>query len=312
MGTDKETKTFTSENHTNNIKYYIYLPDDEPKGIIQILHGMCEYFKLYESLINYFTLQGYIVCGNDHLGHGSSVKKSDDLGYFAEKDGYICLVEDVNSLTKIMKQKYKVLPYILVGYDMGSFILRQYITKYAEHLDGVIIIGTTDEEYLSKIWRKPAISAERKKGGEYRNEKLHTELLNSFSKKISNPRTKFDWLSRDASYVDSYANDEKCNFVFSNSAFDDLYALLNQITSKDWAQKVPTNLPILMLSGQEDPIGNFGKGIKKINKSLINACVEDVKIKIYEGCRHNILNELNKKEIYKDIFEWINEHTKGF
>ncbi|MEG2428894.1 MAG: alpha/beta hydrolase, partial [Oscillospiraceae bacterium] len=160
--------------------------------------------------------------------------------------------------------------------------------------------------------RKTSSRSERKKGDDFRNEKLYKTMLDAYTKKIPNAKTQFDWLSRDATVVDNYINDEKCNFVFTNSAFDDLSELLDQIYGKEWAQKVATNLPIFLLSGAEDPFGNYGKGIKKIHKLLVNSCVEDVEMKIYDGCRHDILNETNKKDIFKEILEWIEQRTKGF
>ena len=248
----------------------IWQPDFQAQGIVQISHGMCEYIDRYAGFAEFLTENGFIVCANNHLGHGASAASQKQLGYFAKRGGEKFLVDDLHTLTNMMKIKYPDLPILLFGHSMGSFIARNYVTKYGKELSAVIFCGTSGAR-----------------------------------------RTKFDWLSRDEKVVDQYLADPYCDFTFTASAFEDLFTLLLQCSDPEWFSTYPKTLPTLLISGDMDPVGDYGKGVSYVYKTLISAGVRDVRMKLYEGARHELLNEINRQEVYEDILQWIS-HLEAF
>lgn len=207
MAYEKLTGTFESSNGTDNCAYYIYVPvlpmNVGYKGIIQISHGMCEYIERYEHFADFLTSHGYIVCGNDHLGHGNSVRSNDDLGFFAEKDGWSHLVNDLHRMTMIMKKKYPALPYILIGHSMGSFVARLYLTRFPNELTCAVIMGTGDDKALSEIGVRATRSVVSLKGERFRSDKLNTLIFGVYNDKIKDCQTIYDWLTHDRDVVKS-------------------------------------------------------------------------------------------------------------
>ena len=302
---NKITGTFNSTNGEDLIKYYAYTPLDEVKGIVQVSHGMCEYIERYEYLAEFFASQGILLCGNDHLGHGNSVLSNNNLGYFAAENGWTYLYKDLYELTKIIKNKYPNVPYFLLGHSMGSFVARAYISEYGENINGAIISGTSGGNALSKLGKIITKRVIKSNGEKYRSEFLDKLMFGTSNNRIKKSNTKFDWLTRDEDIVNKYVNDEKCNYLFTASATLDLINLLDFVSSDDWAGTVPKKLPILIISGDADPIGNYGKGVKKVYNNLIKAGVSDVEIKLYKEARHEVFNETNKDEVNKDVLKWI-------
>lgn len=311
MSYAKHTGLFDSSNGADKCAYYIYEPDTVSyRGIIQISHGMCEYIERYEHFADYLTSHGYIVCGNDHLGHGGSVKSADDLGYFAPKDGWSCLVNDLHRLTVLMKKKYPSLPYFMIGHSMGSFAARMYITRYPDELSAAVIMGTGDDKALSEIGVRAARSVVKLKGERFRSEKLNTLVFGLYNERIPDRQTVFDWLSHDKEAVKKYIGDEKSNFIFTASGFVDLTTLLRRVSSSDWVKKVPKKLPILFAAGTGDPVGNYGKGVINVYEKLINAGC-NIDIKLYHDARHELVNETIKEIVFDDILTWIDRKNDG-
>ena len=302
---------FNSSNGVDKCAYCIYTPQIEPyKGIIQISHGMCEYIERYEHFAEFFVNRGYIVCGNDHLGHGKSAATNDDLGYFAEKDGWSHLVNDLHRFTLIMKNKYKSLPYFLLGHSMGSFVARLYITRFPNELNGAIILGTGDDKALSEIGVRATRSVATLKGERFRSTKLNTLIFGVYNDRIEDKQTVFDWLTHDREVVKKYMDDEKSNFIFTASGFVDLTTLLRRVSSDEWVKNVPNKLPILIASGTADPVGGYGKGVLNVYERLINAGC-NVDIKLYPGARHELINETMKEIVYDDLLIWIQRKKNG-
>ena len=314
MAYEKLIGTFESSDGIDNCAYYIYLPtsiiNGGYKGIIQISHGMCEYIERYEHFADFLTSHGYIVCGNDHLGHGNSVKSNDDLGYFAKKDGWSHLVNDLHRMTMIMKKKYPALPYILIGHSMGSFIARLYLTRFPNELTCAVIMGTGDDKSLSDIGVRATRSVVSIKGERFRSDKLNTLIFGVYNDKIKDRQTIFDWLTHDREVIKKYIEDEKSNFVFTASGFVDLTTLLRKVSSQRWAEKVPKKLPVIFMAGTADPVGGYGKGVRNVYAKLIDeGC--NVDIKLYPGARHELVNETMKEIVFDDILNWINRKVGG-
>ncbi|MBQ2798498.1 MAG: alpha/beta hydrolase [Ruminiclostridium sp.] len=312
MRFSKTSGHFDSSNGVNKCAYYVYVPaGGELKGIIQISHGMCEHIGRYEHFVEFLTDNGYIVCGNDHLGHGNSVSSKDDYGYFAEKDGWSFLVNDLRRLTMIMKRKFPTLPYFMIGHSMGSFIARLYASRFPDELTALVILGTGDDKALGELGVRAARSVAALKGGHFRSEKLNNLMYGVYNDRIENKQTIFDWLTHDQEIVKKFIDDEKTNFMFTASGFVDLTTLLRRISSSQWVAKVPKNLPILFASGTADPVGNYGKGVINVYEKLINeGCNAD--IKLYPGARHELINETMKEVVFNDILCWIERKRTGY
>lgn len=300
---------FHSTNQKDIISGIIYVPIGIPKGILQISHGMCEHMERYQLFMKYMVKQGFIVAGHDHLGHGDTSKKK-DYGYFGKKDGYLYLIEDLYQMTIIVKKKYGNLPYFLIGHSMGSFIARLYLSKYAKELDGVIICGTGGRKAISKIGIKVSNMICHRKGDYYRSMIFSRIIFGTFNRKFRPIRTSKDWLTRNSAVVNRYLHDKKSMFVFTAAGLRDLITLSTLANSPKWYQSLDRNLPMFIISGSMDPVGNYGKGVKEVYGKLKSAGIRHVSMILYPGARHEILNEINYKQVYKDITNWIFKQIK--
>lgn len=299
-----ENISVPSSNGKNDLQGVVYVPEGTPVGILQISHGMCEYIGRYSRFMEYMAERGYIVCGHDHLGHGSTSPQA-DYGYFGSSDGYKYLVNDLHRITEYMKKIYGDLPYFLLGHSMGSFIARLYLSKYSHELKGAVICGTGGPDPKSKIGILMASLVGFFRGEKHRSKLLDTMGFGSFNKKFAPARTSKDWLTRDNSIVDKYLQDPKCMFIFTASGFRDLSKLSSLSNSKAWYSSLNKDLPLLLISGDMDPVGNYGSGVRKVYDRLKEAGVKNADIKLYKDCRHELLNEINYKEIYSDTAEWM-------
>lgn len=280
--------------------------DGTPKAILQISHGMVEYVGRYERFAEYLNRQGITVVGNDHLGHGNSVVSDERHGYFSHPDGNECLIADLHALRKITGEKYPGVPYFLLGHSMGSFLARQYVMLHGEGLDGAVFMGTGSRSPVTLIAAKGicrVIAAFR--GWDYRSAFVNNLAFASNNKKFEPGRTPQDWLTRDEATVDAYRADPWCTFVFTLNGFYQMFRGMSFISKKKNLRKTPTDLPLLLISGGDDPIGDFGAGVRKIEDSLRRIGADKVTVKLYPGGRHEILNERNRDEVFADLAGWI-------
>lgn len=281
---------------------------ETPKAVIQIVHGMAEYIDRYDSVARYFAEHGYAVYGNDHLGHGQSVNENYPLGYFGEsnKNGTV-FVEDSHKLTQLAKQDNPGIPFVLFGHSMGSFVSRAYLAKYGYDLDAAVICGTSGPISGVDLAIKLAEKLSSKHGKEAGN------FLNKLAFSTYNLRTQhstpFDWLSKDTENVRTYINDPLCGFCFSNRGFYDLFTLNKYIFSDSVIHGCPVQLPLFFIAGSNDPVGAYGKGVKKTAKLYKKAGVKTVKVKLYKGSRHEIHNDIDKVDVYNDIIHFIDSTT---
>ncbi|MBQ8373899.1 MAG: alpha/beta fold hydrolase, partial [Candidatus Methanomethylophilaceae archaeon] len=238
-----------------------------------------------------------------HLGHGNTTP--DDLGFIAETDGDVAIVDDLFEVTKVVESEHPDIPHILLGHSMGSFVARRYITKYGDHLDGAIIVGTGNQSPMSvRFGLFIANYLCRHKGTHYVSPFLNKVILESNDKRFDEPEMKNRWISRDPESVRRYNEDPFCTFRFTSAGFRDLLTMIRRIESREDFDRIPRDLPIILLSGSDDPIGDFGKGVEKAKKALEDAGLRP-EMKLYPGARHEILNETNRQEVYSDILAWI-------
>ncbi|MDU2198254.1 MAG: alpha/beta hydrolase [Peptostreptococcaceae bacterium] len=303
---------FKSTKDNLDIHVYKWEPENKnPIGIVQISHGMSETAIRYEYFAKNLTDNGYIVYINDHRGHGLTAKTIDNVGCLADSDGFTYLVEDINTLTNIIKEENEDLPIFLFGHSMGSFASQRYIMEYGNNIDGLILSGSNGKHgFILNIAEKIINYEIKKKGRLHRSKALDSLIFGGNNKKFKSPRTEFDWLSRDEKEVDKYIEDPFCGVLFTCGFFYDFIKGLQEIEDKENLKKVPLDLPIYIMSGDKDPIGKNGKGVLRLRDRYIKLGVKDVLCKLYEGGRHEMLNETNKDEVIRDILNWINEKNK--
>lgn len=298
---------FTSSDGHSRVHGWVYAPTTEPIALLQISHGMCEYIGRYRWFMEALCRQGFVVFGNDHIGHGES-SESEQYGFFGEENGYQYLVSDLHRMTSIVKEKYQKLPVFLFGHSMGSFAARLYLSHYGEELRGAILCGTSGPNPLAKAGTIVTSAAIRLKGPMWRSTQLTAMAFGGYNSKYASPRTTHDWLTRDKSIIDTYLQDPKCTFLFTACGYRDLFTMLCQCNNREWFAGVSKKLPILLISGDMDPVGDYGKGIEKVLEQLLKNGVEDVSMILYPQARHELLNELNKEEVLTDIEQWLTEH----
>lgn len=306
----KEEFYFDSRDNSTKIHAIRWMPESENvAGIVQIVHGMAEYAERYEEFAEFLTERNFVVTGEDHLGHGKSVPEGGCQGYFCAQDPATVVVRDVHRLKKMTQELYPGVPYFLLGHSMGSFITRNYICRYGTGIDGAVIMGTGMQPAALLAVSKAFAGLEGVFCGQkHVSNFLDKAAFGGYNKHIENPRTSKDWLSRDTEKVDQYIADTDCGFVFTVNGFKTLFTLISRASQKENLKKVPAKLPILVISGEEDPVGDYGRGVKKCYQTLKNAGVEDVELKMYPDDRHELLNELDRKQVMEEIAGWVAKH----
>ena len=300
---------YPSSNNRDTVSARIYTCEGiVPKAILQISHGMCEYIDRYAEFAEYMARRGYVVCGNDHLGHGETSGTGTD-GYFGESGARWNVVQDLHKMNELAKQMYPELPVILLGHSMGSFLARMYAEQYAESICALILVGTGGPLAAAKVGIALTALLSALKGPRYRSNLINRMAFGQYCRRIAAPNTPYDWISRDEMIVRKYAADPKCTFVFTVSAFHELMRMTDHVNRKRWANAIDHTLPVLLIAGREDPVGNYGAGVRKVYEMLRKAGVRDVQMKLYEGARHEILNEINRPDVYQDVLRWCDTHV---
>lgn len=301
----KYTEKIASTDSKNNLNVIIWETEKEPIGVLQIVHGMAEYIDRYDNFAKYMTEQGFNVIGHDHLGHGHSVSDERDYGFFAEENGDKIIIEDMHSVTQYAREKWEELPNFILGHSMGSFCLRQYLTKYSNDVFGAIIMGTGWIPSTAALLGKTiATNTCKSKGSHTVNPLLIKLTLEPYNKPFAPARTNCDWLSRDEKQVDLYVNDKLCGFDFTAGAYKDFFTVLEKIAKNRQLIGMRKSLPILITSGSVDPVGGK-KACEKLNAQYKRCGINDVTLKLWENDRHEILNELDKSDVYRYICNWL-------
>ena len=301
----KYTEKIASTDSKNNLNVIIWETEKEPIGVLQIVHGMAEYIDRYDNFAKYMTEQGFNVIGHDHLGHGHSVSDEHDYGFFAEENGDKIIIEDMHSVTQYAREKWEELPNFILGHSMGSFCLRQYLTKYSNDVFGAIIMGTGWIPSAAALLGKTiATNTCKSKGSHTVNPLLIKLTIEPYNKPFAPARTNCDWLSRDEKQVDLYVKDKLCGFDFTAGAYKDFFTILEKIAKNRQLIGMRKSLPILITSGSVDPVGGK-KACEKLNAQYKRCGIDDVTLKLWENDRHEILNELDKSDVYQYIYNWL-------
>ena len=284
--------------------------DQTPKGIIQLVHGMAEYIDRYDDFARYLVNRGFIVCAENHIGHGDSAISREEYGHMPVKGGKDILIADVHELRKLVSALYPGVPYVLYGHSMGSFISRCYLARHGEGLAACVLSGTGNvAPALSKVGRGLARALAAMRGETFRSKLIDGMGAGGYGKQIENARTNLDWLSTDDAVVDAYIEDDRCGFMFTVGGYSTLLDLTAEVATPACAAAAPKGLPILFVAGDGDPVGEMGKGVRAAAELYQNAGVANVEVKIYPGMRHEIHNEVGHEQVYDDIASWIEQQV---
>jgi len=285
-----------------------WTPEGEPKAVVQILHGIAEFVERYDDFANFLTRHGFLVVAEDHMGHGQSINGEGIRGYF--HGGWFTAIEDSMQLMQDVKTDYSDLPYILFGHSMGSFMARTILCKYPDcGLTAAVICGTGWQPAFALPALIRVVEAVCKKSGETDpNEKLQNLVFGSYNRKVEHPRTPFDWLSRDSKIVDAYIAHPLCGFTASSGLLRDMMKGIHYIEQSKNLQNMNKKLPVFFIAGGDDPVGSYGKGVQTCADAFRKNGMEDVSVRIYPLCRHEILNEWGREDIYEDVLHWIGKH----
>ncbi len=306
MYTVNEFKVPSSDGiHTLSGK--IYRPKGEIRGLFHVVHGMTEYIDRYEPLFAFMANAGYVTFGYDNLGHGMTAEDYSELGFIAHKDGHKKLVRDVNVFEEAVKKEYPNLPLFLMGHSMGSFIVRIAANEKTD-LKGLIICGTGGPNPASPAGLLITDILRKIYGEKHVSPLVEKIAFGTYNRRFEG-LSKYDWLTKDRTIITKYEHDKYCTFHFTVSAMHDLVKLNTDANRKDWFKNYPKDLPTLIVSGEDDPVGNYGKGVKTVYNNLKKASVSDVSLRIYENCRHEIQNDTCKDEMFNELLNFLNKNT---
>ena len=305
----KRNFTFRSSDGKTRIHAIEWVPDGEVRGVLQLVHGMVEFIGRYDRFARYMCGHGFYVVGHDILGHGASVTSAERHGYFGEPDGNRYVIMDIRALHRHTMKRYPELPYFMLGHSMGAFLVSQYITRFGEDLSGVILMGTA--------WMPaPALQAAlglcrvmaRSRGQMYRSRFLFDLVSGSNNRRIENPRTRYDWLTRDTAVVDAFCVHPWNNFRFTVNAYYHMFRGLEASQKSSGIRRIPFDLPVFLASGSEDPVGGYGRGVMQVYQNYLSHGLTEVVMKLYAGDRHEILNETDHFVADRDIYHWMKAH----
>lgn len=302
---------YPSSNGTDTVVGYFYAdPHVKPAAILQIAHGMQEYVRRYLPMAQFLCAHGYVVCGNDHLGHGATSGDTGRDGYFAERNGADFVLEDLHTMSQKAREAYPGLPLFLLGHSMGSFFARWYAEKYGSELAGLLISGTGGPNPAGGVGLFLTDLITTFRGSMAHSRFIDKLAFGSYCKRIPDAKTGKEWVTSNPEELAKYVADPKCSFPFTVSGYHEMMRVLTLVSRPQWAASLPKKLPVFIWSGAEDPVGNYGKGVRWVYDQLVAAGLGDVKLKLYEGCRHEVHNELPaaRAELFGDLLAWLDGH----
>lgn len=283
-----------------------------PKGVIHINHGMAEHGRRYEPIAEQLTAAGYVVYAHDHRGHGHSIPQGGLVGHYADTNGWNLVQSDVHQVNQHIQSSEPGLPIILLGHSMGSFIAQYYCTRHGDTVDAVVLSGSGFTSPGALRAPRMLVKLEKLRSGpKGRSALIDYQTFGNFNKKFGQTRTEADWLTRDASEVDRYIADPLCGFICTNQMWQDFLGGLDTLSRQRNVQAIPNDLPFYLMSGERDPLSYHSShhGIHKLANHLRSAGQTDVSVKLYEGGRHEIFNELNREEVVEDMLQWLDSRV---
>lgn len=297
------TLPLRSTDNIHTLMGKIYIPKGELKGLFHIVHGMTEYIDRYEHLFSFLAENGYVAFGFDNLGHGNTARDKKELGFIAHEDGWKYLVYDSIAYVKAVKEMFPQKPLTLMGHSMGSFITRLAVEHSPDIYNKFIICGTAGPNPLCSIGLLLSKAIKTIKGEKHISKMVESLAFGSYNKRFE-PLTNYEWLTKDREIINKYINDEFCNYKFTVSAIIDLMKLLSNCNRNEWFKNIKKDLPIFLIAGEDDPVGDYGKGVREVYEKLKSQNC-NVTLKLYKNCRHEIHNDSCKEEMFSDILKFI-------
>ena len=287
----------------------LWTPEEgQPRAVVQLVHGMAEHIDRYDDTARALTEAGFVVVGHTHIGHGKNAMVP---GWFSESNGWQHLLEDIHMIRGLAQERYPDLPYIILGHSMGSFLVRCYIGQHAEGITAAVLSGTGDFDNGTVGAGLMVAKLVCALGGAKKPSNLINKLAFAANNKPFEPaRTPFDWLSRDAEQVDRYVMDPACGFLFTGAGYRDLFSGIRLMNEPATLTRVPKTLPLLFISGDKDPVGGMGKGVRAVAERYEQAGVQSVDVMLYQDARHELFNEINRTEVWAQLIGWLNEHLE--
>lgn len=306
----QENFEFLSANGTTKIHAVRWMPEDGKwTAVLQITHGMQEYIERYEEFARFLTDRGFLVVGHDHLGHGESVASKEDYGFFTEKNPSDTLVSDMHTLRTMIQRENEGVPYFMMGHSMGSYMLRKYITIHPENLRGVIIVGTGSmPDTTMKLGMKLCRFFAAVRGWHYKSRLVkRLSFMGPYQQyDVAGKNLDNNWLTKDLEIAGKYYQDAKCRYDFTVNGYYGLMEAVLYDNQMENIAKIPKKLPLFLVSGEKDPVGDMGEGVKRAYRQYETAGMLDITWKLYENDRHELLNELDRQDVYEEIFAWMN------
>lgn len=297
----------TKDNKKLFVRYWSLPPEEKLHSVVHIVHGMSDHSGRYAEFAEALVQAGFAVYAHDHRGHGHTATSEEERGFFAEENGWRLAVDDIYTVTELIRQEHPNVPIILFGHSMGSLLSRRYAQLYGKHIQGLILCAVGGDQGFLGVLAAEIAKLEMLFRGKRAKSKLMTKLVfNGYNREFEPIRTPVDWLSRDEQAVDRYIIDEMAGEVLCTSFFLDLITGVNVLHKKNNEMQIPKGLPLFMISGDKDPLGKQGRDVKKVFESYKQLGIRDVTCKLYPEARHELLNELNKHEVFHDIIEWMN------
>lgn len=281
---------------------------DDPKAIVQVIHGMAEHGARYERLAKALSEAGYSTYAHDHRGHGRSIPEGGTPGHKADSDGWNRIVEDAHGINREIAKRHPGVPIIVLGHSMGSFVLQQLLFEHPGDMVAAALSGSNGKPPAIATLAKLIARVERARVGRRKpSPVLQALTIGDYNKAFKPNRTESDWLSRDPAEVDKYVADPLCGFDVSTQVWIDLLAGLDRINKTSNVNKVPKGMPLYLFAGDRDPVGEFGKGVKRLYDAYKRAGIFDVRLKLYPEARHETFNEINRDEVTRNFIDWCDE-----
>ena len=302
--------TYPSSNGVNTIHARISVPEGKPKGIVQIAHGITEHIGVYDRFMDFLAENGYVTVGNDHLGHGRSYTDPDDCGFFAESNGWNCAAADIRRLNKIVKAKFPDIPLVYFGFSMGSFLVRTCLIKYPDSCDAAIICGTGHQRSAAvNTGFNAADNIVKQKGARADGKTISALTFLPYGRRLEKGESHACWITSDHEEMQRFADDPLCGFTPKASMFRDMFGGIIYVSNPKNLQRMNKELPVLFMSGSDDPVGGYGKGVMRAFESFVGAGMKNTAVKLYGGKRHHLICETNREEVMQDILTFLENNS---
>lgn len=305
-------QSILSSDGKTELALYRFVPINVPvRAVVQIVHGMTEYLLRYTKIIDFLCENGFEVWGHDHLGHGNSVRNPEDLGFMDARHGADYMIEDTHLVSNAIRAELPGLPLFLLGHSMGSFVVRNYTARWGDELAGAVYVGTGGPNSPTGIGCFVASLIGLFCGKRHRSALLRKIAFSGYLKTYEKGCSPNAWLTNDPAGLAVYADDPYCNYTFTVRGYHDLFTLLGRVSKKAWARSLPKDMPVLFLSGDDDPVGQWGKGVTAVYDRLLEAGMTDVTLKLYAGSRHEVLTDKDREAVRADLLSWLCDRLSG-